>query len=1001
MSTCLWGTFLFLCLGLAWPEVQGQTLGDALDTNLTWTTGGSFLWIAETNVSLDGLAAQSVGPITSSDQESWIETSTTNSGYLFFSWKANLSGWIQAPNTHQGSKLELYLNGNLDQTVIQTIGWTPQYLYCNGATNTVLWRRGLDSGYPNNTSQDTAWLDEVTFVPDPTAPRVWSQPAPQLQKVAVGATVNISATAIGTPPLFYQWRQGGTNVANGTNANLTLTNVTLDQTGAYSLIVSNTSGDVVSSNATLQVVPMMPLNKIAQWPGYERSATESVAVNGNLVYIGNEYWDTYGAFLVLDTSDPAKPVLIGKLEGTQNGFNKLCVVGNYVYAGMDSGGGLSVIDVSNPAQPQIVTNLNLGTISDLKIAGNYAYAISYNSGLVILDITNPAQPVVVSSLAPICFEQGVSIVGHYAYVVGRCNGNLAVIDISSPTNPVVLGVTGLDSPGDKIAVTNNTAFVGTWNDLQIVDVSNPTNPVPVTSVPGYVTCLTGNEAYVGNGYDLSVFDISTPTHPVQIATCHLDDYVENLQIVGNRLYVANWQNGLTILDVSNAAAPAILGTYASGAEAGGVDVAGNLAFLSDAEGGLQIFDVSHPSRPVPLGRYWTPSDNGTWQNEVVGNLDYVAFDSAGLRILDVSNPSHPVLIGACTNVYADWVDVSGHYAYVAGGGNGLQIVDVTDPAHPVQIVQTNITVGSSVVTVAGHYAYLLPWYENNVMVVDISNPTNPVEVSDNPFASAANLFIQGNRLFGGGQIADLSNPTNPVAIGQYNDSGYVDCVSNIAFVADGYGLAAIDFSVPPSIEIGHTNLIGWSQAVKTAGQYAFVADDDWGLQVFQLPTNFIAAPFLAPWPTNLVVFAGDNVALSANASGQPPMSYQWQYNGAPLSGDTNWVLSFTNIQTGSAGNYRVIVSNGAGAVTNETALTVIVRPDILVGGTNAFGFNASGQFQFTFQSQSGAEYAIEYVDSLADTNWTVLTNVWGNDLPLLVVDPNPTNTTRFYRVREE
>lgn len=1001
MPARIWETILFVTMGfsLMMPCVlQAQDLGDALNTNLTWTTGATLGWYAETNVALDGLAAQSGGPVTTT-QNSSIATTVTNSGYLLFSWKANLYGYLEWPNIHHGGRLDLYLNGAIDRTSYGT-DWAPQFLYCNLAgTNTVQWVVSDENGY--STGQDVAWLDEPAFLPDPSGPQIWTQPQPPLQKVAAGKTVNISATAIGTPPLSYLWEKDGTSLPGATNATLTLTNVTLDQAGSYSVTVTNLYGSAISSNATLQVVPVLPLNKISQWPAYERSTTESVAVSGSRAYIGNEDVNTYGAFLVLDITDPANPTLLGKLEGTQHGFNHLRMVGNYVYAGLDSSGGLSVIDVSNPAQPQVVTNLNLGYISSLEIAGHYAYAVG--SGLNIIDISQPAQPAVVGSVSPVCYPQAASVVGNYAYVVGRCSGNLAVVDISNPTNPVVLGTTGLFGPADKIAVTNNTAFIGTWNGLAVVDVSNPTNLVTVTNYSyGYTVRLAGNRAYVGSGNNLLVFDISTPANPVQIGSCNLYDYIENLDIEGNLVYVANWGNGLTVLDVSNPARPAVVGNYASGGNSLGVDVVGNLAFLADAQGGLQIFDLSLPAQPAPVGRYFTPSTIGPQQVKVVGNLAYLPYYGAGLRILDVSDPWHPVLKAAVTNINAQWVDVSGNYAYVGAGGDGLKILDVSDPANPVQIVQTNITVGVSLLKVVGNYLYLAPWYENNVMVVDISNPTQPIEVADNPFASQPwNLFIQGNRLFGGGQIADLSNPTNPVVVGQYNDQGYVECVSNIAFVADGYGLSAFDFSVPPTVQIGQTNLTGWSQAVTVAGQYAYVADDDWGLQVFQLPSSYITAPSVVPWPTNQTVFAGDNVTLAVNAVGQPPLTYQWYFNNTPVPNGTNWVLPFPNVQTAAAGNYSVVVANSAGTATNQTALSVIVRPSILVTGTNRFGFNTAGQFTFSFLSQTGAQYAVEYVNSLTDSNWITLTNARGNDLPVSVTDPHATNSSRYYRVRKE
>ena len=74
------------------------------------------------------------------------------------------------------------------------------------------------------------------------------------QAVIVGSNATFSVSAIGAPPLSYQWAFNGTNLAGATNAALTLTNVQFNQAGNYAAVVTNAAGRLVSSNALLTVV---------------------------------------------------------------------------------------------------------------------------------------------------------------------------------------------------------------------------------------------------------------------------------------------------------------------------------------------------------------------------------------------------------------------------------------------------------------------------------------------------------------------------------------------------------------------------------------------------------------------------------------------------------------------------------------------------------------------------------------------------------------------------
>jgi hypothetical protein len=73
-----------------------------------------------------------------------------------------------------------------------------------------------------------------------------------------GATVQFSATAVGTPPLSYQWQKNNTNLVGQTNTTLTLNGVTTNDTANYVIVVSNAYGSVTSATASLWVAALTP-----------------------------------------------------------------------------------------------------------------------------------------------------------------------------------------------------------------------------------------------------------------------------------------------------------------------------------------------------------------------------------------------------------------------------------------------------------------------------------------------------------------------------------------------------------------------------------------------------------------------------------------------------------------------------------------------------------------------------------------------------------------------
>jgi uncharacterized repeat protein (TIGR03806 family) len=115
-------------------------------------------------------------------------------------------------------------------------------------------------------------------------------------------------------------------------------------------------------------------------------------------------------------------------------------------------------------------------------------------------------------------------------------------------------------------------------------------------------------------------------------------------------------------------------------------------------------------------------------------------------------------------------------------------------------------------------------------------------------------------------------------------------------------------------------------------------------------------PTITAQPQSQTVTAGSNVTFSVTATGTAPLQYQWQFNAANISGATAGSYTRTNVQSGDAGNYSVVVSNAGGSLTSSNAMLTVnavqtgqlpppwTNSDIgVVGFTGSAGY-ASGVF---------------------------------------------------------
>lgn len=87
----------------------------------------------------------------------------------------------------------------------------------------------------------------------------------------------------------------------------------------------------------------------------------------------------------------------------------------------------------------------------------------------------------------------------------------------------------------------------------------------------------------------------------------------------------------------------------------------------------------------------------------------------------------------------------------------------------------------------------------------------------------------------------------------------------------------------------------------------------------------LTAPTITSEPKSQTVVEGGTVTFTASATGSPPLTYQWAFNGVPIPSQTNSTLSLANVGFDKAGTYTLTVSNEVGT-TSKDLLTLTVTP---------------------------------------------------------------------------
>jgi len=117
----------------------------------------------------------------------------------------------------------------------------------------------------------------------------------------------------------------------------------------------------------------------------------------------------------------------------------------------------------------------------------------------------------------------------------------------------------------------------------------------------------------------------------------------------------------------------------------------------------------------------------------------------------------------------------------------------------------------------------------------------------------------------------------------------------------------------------------------------------------------IGPPTILTQPQSQTINQGSSALFTVGATNTAPLSYQWQFNGTPISNATNTACSLTNVQPANAGSYVVVISNYAYS-TNSATATLSVRPVLSISASAVLTWSG------TYTLQSATNVAGPYLD---------------------------------------
>jgi alpha-tubulin suppressor-like RCC1 family protein len=773
----------------------------------------------------------------------------------------------------------------------------------------------------DNTFKGSLFATEQSFTLP--APAITNQP--QSQIVLAGAAVQFTVGATGASPITYQWSFNGTNIIGATASSLNLFNVQHNDSGSYSVLVSNIFGFIRSSNAVLVVnTPPRILAQPQNVTTIEGTPADfSVIADGDLPLA---YQWFHGASAISGA--------------TNSSFHFAAVLpadaGNYFVQITNASGSTnsSVVTLNIPASAPVVVlqpqsqfappGLGVNATFFVTAVGTtpFSYQWRFNGANL---------PGATGSSLTITNVQ-TSDAGSYSVLITNSTGPTLSADAVLSTSPAVGSVTHF------ISVSGVTDFI--YDDLRnILYIVNANSAIlrfylgsnafltPLTifgslntldlSPDGNVLAVADYTSSATAGVDLVDLNSSAVN---QTALTGFSGYPYSLAFgndgaliceVGNLVLRYNPVTGVTTRrnSVSTSSGP-----MTASADRSMIAIAGP----GDSAGLVFTYNVANQG-----------IDGFIWSNDYISQAPEV--NRIGSLLAEPTSYGLPIFTNRHMN------DFSGAYVALIGSPSG----SVFSPT------QDLLFCGKS-------GSRELRGYETSTFTESFVLDFGAAITSSRMRASR-----DGSKLFGtvSGGINWITWTNMAPSFETQPITQSVPAGSNATFTATVFGSPTMQYQWQRD-GISLTAATNSSLTVNVpfgtpAHAYSVIAYNPFGVVISSNAyLSIISPPFVTVPPANQSVGAGSNATFTVMADGSIPLSYQWRANGTNIPGATATALTITNVQTPNAGNYVAVITNAYGTTTSSVAtLTVLPNPPAIL-------VNPQGQTVYAGTNMTLTSFAI-------------------------------------------
>lgn len=715
------------------------------------------------------------------------------------------------------------------------------------------------------------------------APSINTQP--QSVAVETGDPATFTVDASGQQPLQYQWRFNSNPIPGANSTSYTINSAQSTDNGNYDVVVSNSVDTVTSATAVLTVLP------------------PDLLVNGSFEFdytgwtaSGNQFIGTGGA------TDGSKAVTFNSGNSTPNGILSQTLnttQGDRYIITFDMGVNAYQSNLEQRLRVTAQGNSTLlNQVASLAAQGSgswtgsksFSFVADSNSTVLTFQDVSPGTTNTDMSLDNIrVVEASPSVLTNGGfendYTGWAAAGNQAIV--TSADYPVTEGSkavifnAGQSTPNGTLsqtfATTTGQAYVLSF-DMGASGYQTTSQQRFQVTVQGSGTLVSQTAVVTGQGtgswWFPKTFNFTADSSTTTLTIQDVSPTSTNIDLLLDNVRLAT----------SSATGPLITQQPQSVTTQAG----SSASFSVTATGqGTLGYQWRFGGNPIPGATSSIYTINSV-QNSDQGNYDVIVTDDIGpttsaTAVLQVV-AAGALMNGSFENNYTGWT-ASGHQAvttdYPAVDGSrvvAFNFGNSTPDAVLSQTFSTNPGQGYTLTFSQGAIAYQSTAQQR--LQVDIQGATPRL-------SQAVSVFAQG--------------------------SGAWYTPQTLTFVADS-----------------STTTLKFTDTSPATANIDMMLDN---VQITPL-----SGPVINAQPQSATVQAGHQASFSVGATGQGTLTYQWRFNGTPISNATNSTYTIASVQNTDQGDYDVVVTDDNGHVTSAAAELTVVPAGIIANGSFEYGF---------------------------------------------------------------